>query len=378
MRAFARWLTPALSSGVVLVVAACATPQDGAGPGALGDGWPGTRTFVATSVTENGAPKTLVEGSRITVSFQSDGRISAHAGCNSMSGTARVESDTLIVDDLAMTEMACSGGLMEQDGWVADLLTSRPTLRLSGDELTLTGKTITMVLVDREIVDPDRPLANTLWLVDTVFAGDTAMSTIHPMPAMLTIDAREGSFRATTGCVGGELRGTATVTGDQVTFAVTNDRPCLDEGNPVDAAVRATLSGVAIATLEADVLRLLRLDGHGVGLTAITPASDEPIEIDCGTDLLWQGESPTPARLDCFLEAIEAGRLAQVTIVAPGIDGGPVPVTYRGDALDRVEVFHDFRHDPLATPGVERQICVGPRVGEGGFLAFDQCTPVDE
>jgi len=379
MRSFPRWLTAVLSSGVVLTMASCATPPDGTvGPGAPGEGWPGERTFVATSVTENGAPKAIVENSRITVSFGADGHVGANAGCNSMGGPGRLESGTLVVDDLAITEMACSGGLMEQEAWVADLLTGRPTLRLSGDELTLTGETITMVLLDREIVDPDRPLAGTLWLVDTVFEGETAMSTLHPAPAMLTIDAGEGSFRATTGCVGGELRGTATIAGERVTFAVTNDRPCLDETNPVDAAVRATLAGVAVAAIEAGHLRLLRPDGYGLGLTALTPASDEPIEVDCGSELLWQGEQPSPDRLACFLEAVEAGRLAQLTIVPRTPEGGLVPVTYRGDDPERVEVFHDLRHDPLATPGIERQVCAGPRVGQFGLLEFDHCTPVDE
>lgn len=63
MRALARWRTAALGSGVVLVLAACATQvgPSAAEPGAPGDGWPGERTFVATAVTENGQPKAIVE-----------------------------------------------------------------------------------------------------------------------------------------------------------------------------------------------------------------------------------------------------------------------------------------------------------------------------
>ena len=75
-----------------------------------------------------------------------------------------------------MTEMACPGGRMEQDTWVADFLSAGPRMSLDGDQLTLTGSTITMVLTDRRVVDPDRPLAGTRWVVDTIFQGDTASS----------------------------------------------------------------------------------------------------------------------------------------------------------------------------------------------------------
>lgn len=81
----------------------------------------------------------LVAGSRVTLSFE-DGRISANAGCNTMSGSASWEGDTLdVTGPLASTMMACDEALMAQDRWLSEFLESSPALSLSGTQLTLGG-----------------------------------------------------------------------------------------------------------------------------------------------------------------------------------------------------------------------------------------------
>jgi heat shock protein HslJ len=354
----------------LLLTGGCARPT---GPGGAPDGWPSDRTFIATSVTENGAPKELVEGSRIVLNFRADGQLGAHAGCNSMSGAGRIESGALVVDELGMTEMGCPDGGNAQDAWIADLLTSRPALHLADDELTLTGDSITMVLLDREVADPDRPLAGTPWTVHTVFQGDSASSMMHPVPAVLTIEPSTGSFLATTGCVGGELHGTATVLGDRVSFLVTEEQPCVGGSNGVDEAVRATLTGDLAYEIEAGSLRLLRPDGSGLGLSAPDAAGEGQVEVDCGTVTVAQAEQPPESALACFLDAVAAGRSVHLTIVAPTVEGDPIPMTYRGDGGPSIQVTTDARQDRFGSGQVEYQVCEGPRV-EGGWLAFAECT----
>jgi Heat shock protein len=368
MRVFSRSLAAAVGTAVILVATACATPQ---GPGAPGDEWPAGRDFLATTVTENGEPKAIVEGTRIRVGFEDGGRISAYAGCNHMGGTGRIEAGTLIVTDLGMTEMGCPGDLMEQDSWVADLLTGRPTVRLNGDELTLATATITMVLLDREVADPDRPLVGTAWTVTTVFANDGASTSVHPVPAVLTIEA-DGSFTATTGCVGGELRGTATVAGPSVTFTVTEEKPCLGGSNEFDEAVRATLTGELTYEIEADFLRLLRPSGDGLGLSAGTTGS-ELVEVDCGTAVPGQDATPPESMLTCFIDAVAAGRTAHLTIVRPTEEGDPIPTSYRYYGGPSVEVLTDTRQDAFGPQQLVLQTCEQPRV-EDGFLAFATCS----
>lgn len=378
MRRIPRWVVAASVGGMVMVVAAaCATPQGPGGPGA--DGWPADRTFIATSVTEDGAPKAIVEGTRISVDFRAEGRVGAHAGCNSMGGTGSIESGRLMVSDLATTEMGCPGGLMEQDAWVADFLTSGPALALAGDELTLTGDRITMVLLDREVADPDRSLLGTPWTVTTVFTGDSASNSIHPVPAVLTIDDSTGSelsrpFVTTTGCVGGELRGTAAVSGSNITFAVTEERPCIGGSNVVDEAVRATLTGELSYEIEADQLRLLRPSGDGLGLSTGTAGGDGQVEVDCGTAMLTQGAVPPESTLTCFIDAVAAGKTAHLTVVTPTVEGDPIPTTYRYyGGGPSIQVMTDTRQDQFGSQGLLLQVCEQPRV-EDGFLSFATCS----
>lgn len=371
-RMISRWVAT-FGGGVVLLLAAGCAGM--AGPGAPApdpDGWPSGRAFIATSVNESGAAKAIVEGTEIMVRFGNGGEVNAHAGCNSMGGTGRLDAGALKIDSMAMTEMGCPDGRMEQDAWVADFLTSGPVMRLAGDELTLTGPTITMVLLDREVADPDRPLAGTPWTVTTVFTGDAASNMVHPVPAVLTIDA-SGSFVATTGCVGGELRGSATVTGASVTFLVSEEQPCVGGSNPIDEAVRATLAGALTYEIDAAQLRLLRSDGVGLGLAA-GAAGGDGVEVDCGTATLAQGETPPAAMLTCFLDAVAAGRTVHLSIVRPTVEGDPIPTSYRGYGTDSIQVTVDTRQDRFGSGGLQYQLCSGPTVAEDGFLAFAECT----
>lgn len=111
-------------------------------------------------------------GTTVRISFQ-NGQLGASAGCNAMGGPYRIEGSRLISGQLAMTEMACEPPLMEQDRWVAELL-GGATVALDRDTLTLTGSTVRVTLLDREVA------------VTAVVAG-TARYTIEA--DALTIDA---------------------------------------------------------------------------------------------------------------------------------------------------------------------------------------------
>jgi heat shock protein HslJ len=267
-----RWAAAVLAGLVLSTLAACAEPVPPAadpGSGTVGDAWPRDRTFLSTSVIDNGVPRPLIEGTRIELRFLEDNQFSGNAGCNHMGGTGRIRDGARVLTDLAMTEMGCPDGRNDQDTWVADFLTSGPAMRLSGDELTLTGTTVTIVLLDRRVADPDRPLAGTRWVVDTIVDGEVASSVPQEAPAVLVIDAG-GTFQASTGCAGGELRGSAIVSSGRVTFSVTDERPCTGPGNVLDDAVRAALTGERTYEISARSLRLLGPGDAGLGLRAET------------------------------------------------------------------------------------------------------------
>jgi heat shock protein HslJ len=248
----------ALALLAMTALTACAT---GASPDSS-SGLPIGRTFLSTAVTENGAPKPLVAGTRIQLTFDAGGMVAATAGCNTMAGPSSLRNGALVIDDnhLGMTLMGClTGGLGEQDAWLRTFLTGSPGLHLDGDQLTLTGPTITVTFLDRRVADPDRPLTGTRWSVDTVSNGNVASSVQSDAPAELVIDSA-GTFDMTTGCVGGELRGTASVQDSMVTFTVTTKQPCTGPSTTLDSAVRSVISGRVGYAMSG---RSLRLNGPG-------------------------------------------------------------------------------------------------------------------
>jgi heat shock protein HslJ len=122
------------------------TPVTSAGTSAAGTGDEGGdisatdldgRTFVATESTGH----ELVEDADVVIEF-ADGSVSGTGGCNSFVATPySVDGGVLVVEGpMGMTQMACApAALMDQDAWLAALLTGRPAIELDGDTLTLTG-----------------------------------------------------------------------------------------------------------------------------------------------------------------------------------------------------------------------------------------------
>ncbi len=66
-----------------------------------------------------------------------DDRISAYAGCNRMIGMAKMSGDQLLVERLTSTLMLCHGVEGEKEEELKQLLTNKPTVEVSGDQLIL-------------------------------------------------------------------------------------------------------------------------------------------------------------------------------------------------------------------------------------------------
>jgi heat shock protein HslJ len=102
------------------------------------------RSFVAHKVDD--PHHSVVPGTHVQLSFTDRG-LTVHAGCNTMSGQVTLDNGTLVVPHgLAMTEMGCPQPRMDQDEWVAKLLTSRPHVSLDGHQLVLTHGATTLTL----------------------------------------------------------------------------------------------------------------------------------------------------------------------------------------------------------------------------------------
>jgi heat shock protein HslJ len=254
-----RHLRLALAAALVAggLLAAC---QAAASPSLVG------RTFLSVGITENGAPKALVAGTRIRLEF-GDGSFNAHAGCNSMGGEYRLDGGVLIVTDVFTTEMACQPPLMAQDQWLIEVLGSKPSVTLAGDQLAISGGGVLIQLMDRRVVDPDRAITGPTWTVDSIFSGDAVSSV--PQGAVATLVFHEdGTLDVETSCNTGQGRWKAVGQGIEVTGLGLTKRGCIGPNGDLEAAVVATLgAGTIAAAIEADQL-ILRAGANGLGLRA--------------------------------------------------------------------------------------------------------------
>jgi heat shock protein HslJ len=249
-------------------VTGCAgTKGDGAGDGAADEqpgapapagALPAGRTFVSTGVTQAGTAKPLVTGTSIRLRILADGRITVQAGCNTAQGAARLEAGTLVVDDLAVTEMGCEEALHQQDEWITGFFRGRPAWRLDGDNLVLTGRDIELTMVDNAAAQPARPLVGTRWTVDTLVTAGASSSVPAGTAAFVTF-APDGTVTGSTGC--NSFGGTATVDADKITFG--------------ELVMTKMACDGAAGDLEAHVLRVFdqkpltyRIDGTGLVLEA--------------------------------------------------------------------------------------------------------------
>jgi heat shock protein HslJ len=226
------------------------------------------RTYLSIAVTENGAPRPLVTGTRIRLTFDQDGRrIAANAGCNHLGGQARIDAGRLVVTDLATTDMGCDRPRHDQDEWLGKLLLASPSITLTGTELVLATPTAELRLQDREVADPDRPLVGTKWVVDTLIDKDVASSIPQGAAAHLTL-AADGSLAGSPGCntMGGSFTSTATTMRFSGIF--TTKMACEDGRMRVEQAVLDVLRDEVTYEIEANVLRLHHASGRGLQLRA--------------------------------------------------------------------------------------------------------------
>jgi heat shock protein HslJ len=208
------------------------------------------RTFLSTAVTQDGAPFALVQGTRIRLVFD-NGRLTAQAGCNTMSGDLTVDGGRLVVGDLATTEIGCQPALAQQDNWLAQLLGSNPSFALDGNDLTLTSGTTVVTLLDREIAQPDQGLVGPTWNLTTITNGDVASSVPGGASATLTFND-DGTFTFNDGCNSGG--GKYVVDGDQISFSevIQTEMACGGAAGQVEQAVLAVIGSQGAIHFEID------------------------------------------------------------------------------------------------------------------------------
>jgi heat shock protein HslJ len=239
-------------------------------------------TYLSTVVVADGKQKQLVPQTRIRLEFvrepnkNKDGPrvwdvLRAHVGCNRMgAATAAGElltAGTIWIEGLGGTAVGCEPALRDQEEWLKTFLTSRPSWRLNGDELTLVSGGTTITLLDRKVAEPDFSLDGIKWTITTTITNaDARRGYGRTEEAWLTFNA--GHLTGWTGS--NDLSATYTRNNTELTFTnvtVTN-RPSTPESTTMQAAILATLTPAVAYTIAHNQLTLIAPSGKGLDLTA--------------------------------------------------------------------------------------------------------------
>lgn len=240
---------------LVLALTACSGMP---GPTLDGSEW------LSTAVTEDGADRPLVDGTRIRLGF-TDGQLGASAGCNTMGGGYRIEGGRLVFEGGGMTEMGCDDERHAQDDWLFEFLGSQPSVAQEGDKLTLTSGGTVIAFQDRETAEPDLPLVGTTWTVDSIISGD-AVSSVPGDAVATLVFTDDGRVEVDTGCnTGGGTYEVADGT-LRIREVVTTLIGCGGTAGQLEAAVMAVINAEELDfAIDAGTLTLMAGD-HGLGL----------------------------------------------------------------------------------------------------------------
>jgi heat shock protein HslJ len=214
------------------------------------------------------APFALVPNTRIRLTFGADGNLSANAGCNIMGGTYVLDGNRIVWTGGGTTEMGCDDQRFAQDDWLAAFLGSGPTFVLNGNDLTLTSGDTVITLLDREVAEPDQPLAGPTWLLASIITGDVVSSIPAGVTATMTFNA-DGSVDIHYGCNSGG--GQYAVDGDSIAFSqlIQTEMACAGAAGQVESAVVAVIGqGSVTFTVDAGSLTLMSADGNGLQFIA--------------------------------------------------------------------------------------------------------------
>lgn len=249
-------------AGLAVAVSGCGSESASGGASLQG------KSYLSTTVTENGQPKKLAPNTRIQLQFMPDGRLTANAGCNSMGADKVTTSDgKLGVKDLAITDMGCDAPRHAQDDWLSKLLTSGPAWKLTGDKLELSTSTTVISLIDKATAVPDLPLDGTKWTLETVITGETASHSIAAGKVYFTINGER--ITGSTGC--NEFQGVVARTGNKLTFGelVSTQRACLGETAASEKTILDAFKGEVSYGITSDRLQLVPVNAPGTSLTFI-------------------------------------------------------------------------------------------------------------
>lgn len=224
------------------------------------------REFLSVKVTDGGAERPLVAGTRIRLSFRATD-LGASAGCNSIGGTYRIDGGRLVFEGGGMTEMGCDPDRHAQDDWLVTLLGSRPAVRLTGNDLVLESGSIVVQLRDKKVVEPDANIVGPTWTVESIISSDAVSSVPQGATATLAFGA-DGRLTIFSGCNQGGATWKAVGAGIEVSDIVLTKKACAGAAAALESGVLEVLRIGSIAAQIDGNLLMLQAGTRGLQLRA--------------------------------------------------------------------------------------------------------------
>lgn len=231
------------------------------------------------SIVDQGRSRPTVTGTRLRVTIAA-GRLTAHAGCNTMTGSYVIDDGRLSCGPMATTLMAGPDDVMSQERWVAQLLDAAPAVSVDPD----TGAIVLAAGDDRAELLPESgsravPLGGTMWRVHEIRDLDGRIvvdrDTLARVRADVLVADPGGVMSVQTGCNLGQ----AAVTVHEGVLSIgpmrLTRRGCPPDAEPVERAMVAVLQGDVGATLTGGELELTG-GGHVLVLHAEPPGTNVP------------------------------------------------------------------------------------------------------
>lgn len=207
-------------------------------------------------------------GSTVRLSFDG-GRVRLFASCNSFEGEFEVRDDKLVLSEASLTDVSCEPEEHAEEGWLASFMTASPRIEVDADTLTLTGDNATLVFLEGEVADPDRPLVNTTWDIDSFITNDAVADFPAGSESSIWL-TEDGTIRYLTGCGSGHA--SYTVSGNQLTLGPVGSGAIDCRAKPVaveaEKHILRVLSGEGALTVDIEASRLTLKRGN-VGLSAL-------------------------------------------------------------------------------------------------------------
>ncbi len=253
----------ALLAVLAIGLAACQPvmpPSSGPQPApAAGNDLGGVTWQLVAYVDASGAEVAVLPGTEITAEF-AGGQVGGSAGCNRYFASYQVDGDSLTIQPIGSTMMACEPPVMEQESAYLAALANAAAFQIDSGELRIADAGGQVILTYSE--RGSASLTGTTWVVTMVNNGRGAVTSIVAGTELTALFGEDGSLSGSAGC--NSYRATYTVDGASIDIgpAATTRMMCAAEGvMEQESQYLAALEMAEVYRVDGDALELRTADG---------------------------------------------------------------------------------------------------------------------